>query len=49
MLAAIFLELNGLTFTAPEESVVRSTLALASGKLKEAGYADWLKANSKKA
>ncbi len=48
MLAATFLELNGLVFTASEESVVENTLALAAGKLKEAGYAAWLNANSRK-
>lgn len=47
MLAATFLELNGLVFTASEESVVEKTLALAAGELKEAGYAAWLKANSR--
>jgi death on curing protein len=49
MLAATFLELNGLSFTATEESVVEQTLALAAGKLKQAGYAAWLKANSRSA
>jgi death-on-curing protein len=49
MLAATFLELNGLVFTATEESVVEQTLALAAGELKETGYAAWLKANSRKA
>ena len=48
MLAATFLELNGLVFTASEESVVEKTLALAASELKEAGYAAWLKANSRK-
>ena len=48
MLAATFLELNGLTFTASEESVVQKTLGLASRKLKEADYAVWLKENSQK-
>lgn len=42
MLAATFLELNGLEFTATEESVIDMTLAVASGKLKQAGYAEWL-------
>ena len=42
MLAATFLEINGLEFTATEESVIEMTLALASGKLKHAGYAEWL-------
>jgi death-on-curing protein len=49
MMAAIFLELNGLEFSASEESVVEKTLALAAGELREAGYAAWLKANSRKA
>jgi death-on-curing protein len=49
MLAATFLEINGMVFTASEESVVEKTLALASGGLKEAGYAAWLKTNSQKA
>jgi death on curing protein len=46
MLAATFLELNGLEFTATEESVIAMTLALASGKLKQAAYAEWLGENS---
>ncbi len=48
MLAATFLELNGMEFTATEESVIEMTLALASGKLKQAAYAAWLSKNSKK-
>ena len=49
MLAATFLEVNGLEFTATEESVVEMTLALASGKLKQEAYAEWLSKNSRKA
>jgi death-on-curing protein len=49
LLAATFLELNGMEFTASEESVVEKTLALAAGEVKEAGYAAWLKRNSRKA
>ena len=48
MLAATFLELNGLTFKATEESVVEKTLALAGGHLAQAGYAEWLGKNSSK-
>ena len=46
MLAATFLELNGLELSATEESVIAMTLALASGKLKQAAYAEWLGKNS---
>jgi death-on-curing protein len=49
MLAATFLEINGLVLTASEESVVENTVALAAGRLKEAGYAAWLKANLRRA
>jgi death on curing protein len=49
LVAATFLELNGIALTASEESVVEKTLALAAGELKEAGYTAWLKANSRKA
>jgi death on curing protein len=45
MLAATFLEINGLLFTGSEETVVEATVALAAGTLSEAGYADWLRAN----
>jgi death-on-curing protein len=48
MLAATFLELNGMEFTATEESVVKKTLALAGGKLKQSAYAKWLTENSHK-
>lgn len=47
VLAATFLEVNGMEFMATEESVVEMTLALASGKLKLAGFAEWLRKNSK--
>ena len=49
MLAATFLELNGMVFVATEESVVEITVALAAGKLTEAEYAAWLKQNSRTA
>ena len=47
MLAATFLEINGMEFTATEESVVQMTLALAGGELKQAAYAKWLSKNSR--
>lgn len=46
MLAATFLESNGLTFSATEDSVVEMTLGLASGHLTEVAYANWLDENS---
>ena len=42
MAAALFLEVNGLAFKAPEEEVVERTLALAAGAITEADYAGWL-------
>ena len=48
MVAATFLELNGMNFIATEESVVEMTLALASATLKQAAYAEWLAQNSSK-
>jgi death on curing protein len=41
--AALFLEVNGLSFRATEEEVVLNTLALAAGEMDEASYAKWLK------
>src|SRR3984885_5568736 len=48
MVAATFLELNGMVFIATEESVVEYTLGLASGGIREPKYAAWLKAHSKR-
>lgn len=47
--AIVFLELNGQRFHAAEAEATIRTLALAAGHLDEAGYATWLKANSRKA
>lgn len=44
----LFLELNGWRFTAAEVDAVVQTLALAAGALNEAGYAAWLKKNSRR-
>ena len=44
--AVVFLELNGVEFTATEVDAVLQTLALAAGELDEAGFAAWLKKNS---
>jgi death-on-curing protein len=48
MLAAGFLERNGMQFKATEADTVLQTLALAAGELDEAGYAAWLKKNSRR-
>lgn len=42
LVAATFLELNGVKFAASEEAVVEKTMALAAGQLSETGYAEWL-------
>ena len=42
MIAYVFLESNGLSFGASEESVVSHTRALAAGELDERAYAAWL-------
>ena len=47
VMAAMFLEINGLIFAASEESVVEKTLKLASGELKQPDYAKWLEENSR--
>ena len=45
--SALFLELNGLQFVAPEVEVVLNTLALATGELSESDYGNWLDSSSK--
>lgn len=47
-IAVMFLEINGLTFGASEADATIQTLALAAGELSEEGYAEWLKAHSRK-
>jgi len=42
MAAALFLEVNGMSFKATEEDVVIHTLALAAGDIDETAYARWL-------
>ncbi len=42
VIAALFLETNGLRFTASEEDVVEKTMGLAAGELSEEDYASWL-------
>lgn len=47
MAAALFLEINGLTFGAPEEEVLVYTRSLAAGEIGAAEYAAWLDASCK--
>lgn len=48
MSAALFLEINGRTFSAPEEEVVTRTRALAAGRIGERAYAAWLKVSCRR-
>ena len=43
MTAALFLGVNGLKFSATEESAVAYTRALAAGEIGADGYPEWLK------
>lgn len=47
--SVLFFELNGYRFHAGEADAVVRTLALATGEMSEADYAEWLKANAKRA
>ena len=48
-IAALFLELNGHPLGASEADATVRTQALAAGAMNEAEYAEWLKANSRRA
>lgn len=43
---ALFLEINGYRFQAPEAEAVLQTLALAAGERTPEAFADWLEKNS---
>lgn len=47
MSAYAFLEVNGLSVTAPEEQVVLMTVGLADKSVSEAGYVQWLRDSTK--
>ena len=47
-LAVLFLEINGLKFTAREADATLKTFVLAARELNEAAYAQWLKENSRR-
>jgi len=44
--AEVFLDLNGMTLTASDESCVLTMLRLAAGEIEEDAFADWLRANT---
>ncbi len=48
VIGVLFLELNGFQFQATEEDAAQAVMALAAGTLDEAGFARWLKANTKR-
>lgn len=45
--AALFMEINGLRLTAPEEEVVHMTIGLADKSVRPEGYAAWLRSHSR--
>jgi death-on-curing protein len=49
IVAVAFLQFNGWRLEASEVDATLRTLALAAGELSESAYAEWLKANSKRA
>ena len=46
VIGILFLELNGYRFTASEADAAQAVLELAAGTLDEAGYTNFLRANS---
>lgn len=44
----LFLEVNGFNFRASEEDATQAVLDLAAGALNETGYAEWLRANTRR-
>jgi death-on-curing protein len=47
LLGVLFLELNGMQFTASEESAAQAILSLAAGTFDEPSLISWFRANSK--
>ncbi len=43
VIGVLFLELNGLRFTAPEDAATAAVMALAAGEMDEARYAAFLR------
>lgn len=49
VIGILFLELNGYRFTASEADAAQAVLELAAGTLDDAGYTNFLRANSQRA
>lgn len=47
VVGVLFLELNGFRFLATEEAAAQAVLDLASGKMNEEGYCEFLRSNSR--
>jgi len=48
VIGVLFLELHGFDFQAGEADATQAVMALAAGKLDEAGYGVWLRENAKR-
>jgi death-on-curing protein len=48
VIGVLFLELHGFDFKASEADATQAVMALAAGKLDEAGYTAWLRENAKR-
>ena len=48
VVGVLFLELNGYRFVASEEDAAQAVLSVAAGKLNEAAFAEWMRANVKR-
>jgi death-on-curing protein len=48
VIAELFLNLNGIEFTASDEAVVMTWLKLAAGDISEIGLEDWITENSRR-
>ncbi len=48
VVGVLFLEINGYHFAATEESVAQAIISLAAGKLGDASFAAWMRANVKR-
>jgi death on curing protein len=48
VIGVLFLELHGFDLKASEEDATQAVMALAAGALDEAGYAAWMRENTKR-